>query len=172
MEQIASRVMSIASMKDVLQAFKVKGLPSDRAMRARCTKDIARLKKLQHSVSASVVCYPLTPGVQDGWFSYWKPSDETVSVHLTIHVAHVIAVCAEKQYGVHPQDLIVTQLRYVIEDWQITQRCRQLDITNRSAICFLRAFALFVKRKLTPDADFSATIHQILDVQSDLKVGL
>ncbi|MFL6335302.1 MAG: MG2 domain-containing protein [Pyrinomonadaceae bacterium] len=83
-EQLASRVISVAALKDVLAAFKTKDLPSPEAMRAAVGADIKRLGSLQND---------------DGGFDFWqrgRPSAPFVSVH----VAHALVRAKAKGFDV------------------------------------------------------------------------
>src|SRR5512135_1831085 len=56
-EQLASRVLAVASLRDVLTAFKADGLPSPREMESAVDRDIKRLQGMQN---------------EDGGFPYWR----------------------------------------------------------------------------------------------------
>ena len=47
-EQLASRILSIAALRDVLHAFNSKGLPSQAEIEATVTRDIKRLEGMQN----------------------------------------------------------------------------------------------------------------------------
>ena len=70
-EQIATRVLAIASLKDVLTAFHAEGLPDAATLVAAVKQDLTRLAQLQ---------------TDDGGFSFWGrgwPSWPFLSVHVT-----------------------------------------------------------------------------------------
>src|SRR5512135_3208790 len=48
-EQIASRVLAVAALRDVLTAFKAEGLPSPAEMESTVSGDIERLRALQNA---------------------------------------------------------------------------------------------------------------------------
>jgi uncharacterized protein YfaS (alpha-2-macroglobulin family) len=48
-EQIASRVIAVAALRDVLQAFKAEGMPTPAALEASMKIDFEKLKRHQHS---------------------------------------------------------------------------------------------------------------------------
>jgi alpha-2-macroglobulin len=85
-EQIASRVMSIAALKDVLAAFQAKGLPPPGALIAAVTRDVERLRFLQNS---------------NGGFGFWR-RDEPEWPYLSIHVAHALQRARDKGFAVPP----------------------------------------------------------------------
>src|SRR4029078_1367975 len=73
-EQIASRMISIAAMRDVLNAFKSKDMPTSEALNKYFARDIARRQSRQRS---------------DGSFGLWKRDKERYEYpFLTVHVAH------------------------------------------------------------------------------------
>lgn len=79
-EQLASRVMAIAALRDVLSAFKSKDLPSKEALVASMAVDFEKLKRRQH--------------YSGGW-GFWQ---EEPWPYLTIHVAHSLVRAKEKGY--------------------------------------------------------------------------
>ncbi|MBS1796764.1 MAG: Ig-like domain-containing protein [Acidobacteria bacterium] len=85
-EQVSSRILSVAALRDVLQAFDAKGLPPKERIDERMKADIERLQKLQHG---------------DGGFSFWSAKDESLP-YLTVHVAHALARARSKGYAVPP----------------------------------------------------------------------
>ncbi len=87
-EQISSRILAIAALKDVLSAFKAKGLPSEEEINARVAKDLDKLKNMQG---------------YDGGFGFWRPND--TNPFVTIHVAHALQRAKLKGYNI-PQDML------------------------------------------------------------------
>lgn len=83
-EQVSSRILSVAALRDVLQAFEAKDLPTKEAIEAKMTSDIARLQKLQHA---------------DGGFSFWSSKDQSIP-YVSVHVAHAVARANLKRYNV------------------------------------------------------------------------
>ncbi|MGI8494035.1 MAG: MG2 domain-containing protein [Pyrinomonadaceae bacterium] len=88
-EQISSRVLSVAALRDVLAAFDAKDLPSKAEIEAKMKSDIERLAKLQHA---------------DGGFSFWRIDDESLPF-LSVHVAHAFTRAQLKGYAVSPEIL-------------------------------------------------------------------
>ncbi len=86
-EQLASRVLGIVALKDVLAAFHAKDLPPPAELTASVDKDIALLKARQR---------------YDGGWGFWAGSPEDWP-YLSIHVAHALARAKEKGFTVPPQ---------------------------------------------------------------------
>ncbi|HEX8722816.1 MAG TPA: DUF6049 family protein, partial [Pyrinomonadaceae bacterium] len=87
-EQLASRVLAVAALRDVLTAFKAKELPSPEEMQRAVARDVKRLEGLQN---------------EDGGFAFWRRGDESWP-YVSIHVAHALARAKEKGYDV-PQPM-------------------------------------------------------------------
>ncbi|MCA1619217.1 MAG: hypothetical protein LC795_07880 [Acidobacteria bacterium] len=88
-EQLASRVLAVAALRDVLTAFKAKDLPGPEAMKAAVARDIKRLEGLQNP---------------DGGFAFWRRGDPSWP-YVSIHVAHALTRAKEKGYDVPPSML-------------------------------------------------------------------
>jgi alpha-2-macroglobulin len=88
-EQIASRVMSVAALRDVLSAFQAQGLPAAPELLAAVTRDVERLRFLQSS---------------NGGFGFWR-RDEPEWPYLSIHVAHALSRAKDKGFAVPPEML-------------------------------------------------------------------
>jgi uncharacterized protein YfaS (alpha-2-macroglobulin family) len=86
-EQIASRVLGIAALRDVLTAFESPDLPSPKAMESSVDGDLEHLAKRQN---------------WDGGWAFWRKGDESWP-YLTIHVAHALAMAKTKGYAVDDQ---------------------------------------------------------------------
>ena len=90
-EQVASRMISIAALRDVLTAFKSKDMPSPDEINASFEKDINILKARQRD---------------DGSFGLWKRDRERYEYpFLTVHVAHALALAKSKGYKV-PDEML------------------------------------------------------------------
>ncbi len=88
-EQISSRVLAIAALRDVLGAFDAKGLPKADELVAAARRDIKRLQGMQN---------------YDGGFGFWRRSDESWP-YLSIHVAHALQRAEEKGFNAPPEML-------------------------------------------------------------------
>lgn len=90
-EQISSRMISTAALRDVLSAFKAKDMPSPEAIAAQFERDIQVLQSRQRS---------------DGSFGLWKRDRERYEYpFLTVHVAHALALAKTKGYKV-PDEML------------------------------------------------------------------
>ncbi|MDT4968148.1 MAG: alpha-2-macroglobulin [Acidobacteriota bacterium] len=97
-EQLSSRILGVAALKDVLTAFKAKDLPSPEEMLKAVSRDIERLKGRQQD---------------DGGFGFWR-RDDNVYPYVTIHVAHALQRAKEKGFLV-PPDMLEKSKRYLRE---------------------------------------------------------
>lgn len=81
-EQISSRIISVAALRDVLLAFKAKEMPTAEEIKASFEKDIKILQSRQRD---------------DGSFGLWKRDRERYEYpFLTVHVAHALALAKAK----------------------------------------------------------------------------
>ncbi len=129
-EQLASRILAVASLRDVLTAFKADGLPSPAEMESAVSRDIERLRGMQNF---------------DGGFPYWRRGFES-SPFNTIHVAHALFRAQEKGFDV-PSEMQQNALVYLRDIESHYPSWYSLD-TRRT----LSAYALYV-RNLTGDRD-------------------
>ncbi len=83
-EQRASRVISIAALRDVLQAFQVKDMPSDAELAASMVNDFKALERMQN---------------HDGGWGFWKKGEQSWPV-TTLHVAHALVRAKAKGFAV------------------------------------------------------------------------
>jgi uncharacterized protein YfaS (alpha-2-macroglobulin family) len=83
-EQLASRIITIAALRDVLTAFKSKNLPPPQELEATVTRDVKRLKGMQNA---------------DGGFGFWQRGNESWP-YLSIHVAHALARAKQEKLDV------------------------------------------------------------------------
>jgi len=95
-EQIASRVLGIAALRDVLDAFEAEGLPSSEEMEEAVRRDMEELAGLQNN---------------DGGFPYWRRGRESIPFH-TVHVAHALQRASDKGFEV-PRDTQSRLLMYL-----------------------------------------------------------
>jgi alpha-2-macroglobulin len=90
-EQISSRMISIAALRDVLTAFKAKEMPTAAELQKSYEKDIEILKGRQR---------------EDGSFGLWSRNRERYEYpFLTVHVAHALALAKVKGYKV-PDEML------------------------------------------------------------------
>jgi len=129
-EQLASRILAVAALRDVLEAFSAEGLPSPADMEAAVERDIERLQALQND---------------DGGFPYWSRGRESIPFN-TIHVAHALQRAEDMDFLV-PRDTKAGALDYLryIED-------HYPDWYDKETRWTLSAYALYV-RHLMGDGD-------------------
>lgn len=95
-EQIASRVASIAALRDVLAAFRAKGLPPADELIARVKQDVQDLARLQND---------------DGGFAFWRRGDPSWP-YLSIFVAHALERARWKGFDI-PEQVRERSRRYL-----------------------------------------------------------
>ena len=129
-EQMASRVLAVAALRDVLTAFKADGLPTPAEMEAAVDRDIKQLQALQNS---------------DGGFPYWRHGFDSIPF-ITIHAAHAMIRAGQKGFEVpaEMQQGVLTYLREIESHYPgwYSQQTRWT----------LSAYALYV-RNLSGDRD-------------------
>jgi len=87
-EQLASRILGVAALRDVLTAFEAEGLPTPEEMEKAVQRDIDRLQGMQND---------------DGGFPVWVRGDESVP-YYSIHVAHALQQAKLKGFTV-PEEM-------------------------------------------------------------------
>jgi hypothetical protein len=129
-EQIASRVIAVSALKDVLSAFKAKELPAPEALRAAVGADLHKLQSLQND---------------DGGFNFWGHSDDSFPF-VSVHVAHALVRARSKGFEI-PAGMLEKSLAYLrgIEK-------RIPDDYSAESKRAIRAYALYV-RLLMNDRD-------------------
>jgi hypothetical protein len=95
-EQLSSRIITIAALRDVLAAFKAKDLPAPKEMEAAVTRDLKRLQGMQNG---------------DGGFGFWQRGNESWP-YLSIHVAHALARARQKNFEV-PKEMFGKLQKYL-----------------------------------------------------------
>ncbi len=129
-EQIASRILGVAALRDVLTAFDSDGMPSPEEMESAMQRDIARLAQMQN---------------WDGGFPVWTKGKPSIPFY-SIHAAHALQRAVEKGYEA-PDDTLDGALDHLrnIEDYYPSWYS---EMTRHS----LSAYALYV-RDLMGDVD-------------------
>jgi uncharacterized protein YfaS (alpha-2-macroglobulin family) len=137
-EQLSSRVLAIAALKDVLAAFKAKGLPEPKEMISAVDRDLKRLASMQND---------------DGGFGFWHRGDESWP-YLSIHVAHALQRAKEKRFDV-PSSMTDRAKKYLRE---IERHIPSYygPVARRSLV----AYSLYV-RNLMDDRD-SASARRVI----------
>jgi hypothetical protein len=129
-EQVSSRVMAVAALRDVLEAFAAKDLPPRQVLVDSVARDLARLAARQH---------------WSGGWSFWD-ADREPWPYLSIHVAHAIQRAQEKGFAVDRGMLSKSQ-RYLrgierqVAGWY-----------SKEARLSIVAYALYVRKRMG-DAD-------------------
>lgn len=95
-EQVSSRVVAVAALRDVMTAFKAEGLPSPQKIEASMRADLKRLKTLQN---------------WDGGWGFWRWGERSYP-YLSIHVAHALARAKAKGYDV-PREVLASAQNYL-----------------------------------------------------------
>jgi uncharacterized protein YfaS (alpha-2-macroglobulin family) len=95
-EQLASRVLAVAALRDVLAAFNAPGLPPPAEMETAVQRDIGALQGLQNA---------------DGGFPYWRRGQDSIPFN-TIHVAHALYRAGAKGFSV-PSGMQAQTLEYL-----------------------------------------------------------
>jgi uncharacterized protein YfaS (alpha-2-macroglobulin family) len=129
-EQLSSRILAVAALKDVLTAFEADGLPSPDEMQSAVQRDIERLQGLQNP---------------DGGFPYWRRGQDSIPFN-SIHVAHALQRAESKGFEV-PQEMQQRLLEHLRQIESYYPSWYSLH-TRRT----LSAYALYV-RDLMGDRD-------------------
>jgi alpha-2-macroglobulin len=86
-EQISSRVMGIAALRDVLGAFEAEGLPKPEALKKTIAADVQKLTDRQH---------------WSGGWDWWR-RDREPDPYVSVHVTHALTRAKAKGYRVSDQ---------------------------------------------------------------------
>jgi hypothetical protein len=97
-EQLASRVIAIAALKDVLAAFKAKEMPAPKDLQDSVNSNLKLLEGLQNS---------------DGGFGFWRQG-ETSFPYVSVHVAHALVRARSKGFTV-PKSMLEESQKYLRE---------------------------------------------------------
>ncbi|UCC74651.1 MAG: carboxypeptidase regulatory-like domain-containing protein [Gemmatimonadota bacterium] len=128
-EQLASRILAVAALRDVLTAFEAEGLPEPEVLIAAVERDMKRLEALQN---------------YDGGFGFWRRGERSWP-YVSIHVAHALARAQGKGFAI-PVEMLGNVGNYL----------RQIDDRipsdyPESVRRTLRAYALYVRQLLSDD---------------------
>ncbi len=147
-EQISSRMISIAAMRDVLGAFKAKDMPTAEELSKYFARDIEILKSRQRD---------------DGSFGLWKRDKERYEYpFLTVHVAHALALAKAKGYKV-PDEMLNKTKPYLknvekhFDDWYKNSPEVRWTIS---------AYALYV-RDMMGDKDTAKAIRLLTEAKAE-----
>ncbi|HUS63453.1 MAG TPA: alpha-2-macroglobulin family protein [Kofleriaceae bacterium] len=125
-EQVSSRVLAIAALRDVLHAFKAEGLPGPAAIERAVERDLEKLKGLQN---------------WDGGFAFWERGHESWP-YISIHVGHALVRAQEKKVDV-PAGMIERNKKYLRDidshlPWYYSPEVKRS----------LRSYALYVRKRM------------------------
>ncbi len=95
-EQLSSRVIAIAALRDVLSAFKAEGLPPKKELVRSIQEDVKLLKARQHYTG--------------GW-DWWR-RDRRPTPYVSIHVTHALVRAKQKGFTV-PEDTLQQALGFL-----------------------------------------------------------
>ena len=95
-EQISSRMVSVAALRDVLTAFEAEGMPTKAAVERSMSRDIEELQSRQN---------------YDGGFGLWRAGQPSWP-YVTIHATHALARAKQKGYEV-PQYVLDRARNYL-----------------------------------------------------------
>ena len=143
-EQIASRILAVAALRDVLKAFDAEGLPASDEIETAMARDLQTLEALQD---------------HGGGFPIWRRGGEIWPYH-SLHVAHALARARLKGYPV-PDHMVSRSLDYLRDverqfpSWYSIEARRGLS-----------SYALYV-RKLLKDNDPSKARSLVRDAGLD-----
>ncbi|NLG48501.1 MAG: hypothetical protein GX552_00140 [Chloroflexi bacterium] len=129
-EQLASRILAVAALRDVLSAFEAEGLPDPDELVAAVQRDIETLQLMQN---------------EDGGWPIWTKGYESWPFQ-SIHVAHALARAREKDFDV-PDEMVSLALEYLRGIESHYPKWYGEDVRNT-----LTAYALYV-RALLGDPD-------------------
>ena len=137
-EQISSRMISIAAMRDVLGAFKAKDMPDAKKLEGYFARDIEILQSRQRN---------------DGSFGLWKRDKERYEYpFLTVHVAHALALAKAKGYKV--PDTMITKVKPYLKD--VEKHYDEWYKTSPEVRWTISAYALYI-RDMMGDKDVVKT---------------
>jgi uncharacterized protein YfaS (alpha-2-macroglobulin family) len=106
-EQISSRILAIAALRDALGAFDAKGLPPPKELITAVNRDLKRLEALQD---------------EDGGIGFWRRDDDGEWPYLSIHGAHAMVRAKEEGFQVRPEAIelskeYLSEIEEHIPDW-------------------------------------------------------
>ncbi|KNC56184.1 uncharacterized protein AMSG_02198 [Thecamonas trahens ATCC 50062] len=131
-EQIASKLLGILPLLDVLEAFDADDIPSRAALQASVSKDMKLLARRQKS---------------SGGFGYWN---DRADPYVTCHVAHALAKCVERGLDV-PDNLVSRTIRY-LQDIDSHLAHWPFVLYSLKTLNGFRAYAAFALTRLGVDS--------------------
>ncbi|HEX6040571.1 alpha-2-macroglobulin family protein [Longimicrobium sp.] len=95
-EQLSSRVLAVAALRDVLTEFRAEGLPPAQALADSVARDLDALRGMQ------------TP---DGGFAFW-PGRQEAWPYVSVHATHALVRARGKGYAV-PGEMLERSMDYL-----------------------------------------------------------
>lgn len=83
-EQVSSRMLAAAALRDVLSAFQAPGMADPAQMKTAMAADLDKLRGLQ---------------CDDGGWDYWVRNKPSIA-YLTVHITHALVRCKDKGFTV------------------------------------------------------------------------
>ena len=149
-EQIASRMMATAALRDVLTAFKAEDLPKPEAIKAKFVADIDLLKSRQR---------------EDGSFGLWGlQRNRHEYPYISLHAAHSLARAKQKGYDV-PKEMLARSVSYL----KNVDKFIPKDYSQESRWA-IQSYALYI-RNLLGDKD-AARARSIIQTATLAKLSL
>lgn len=148
-EQLSSRILALAALRDVLDAFDAPGLPDKEALERQVAKDLELLQMRQD---------------YRGGVGFWKRG-RSIYPYVSVHVAHALVRATQKGYAV-PKQMLTRSKRYLqdikrhIHHWYSEESKRSLE-----------AYALYV-RHLMEDSDPKAARKLVVEAGGPKKMPL
>lgn len=125
-EHLASRILSVLALRDVLEAFEAPGVPDAKTIDTYMESWLERLIRMQHS---------------DGGFGFWEGSSRTWP-YITVHVAFALYQAQEAGYSLPSGSLerTHTYLR------SIERHLRDYSPRTKATV---EAYALYVRYRMS-----------------------
>ncbi|MHC4390664.1 MAG: alpha-2-macroglobulin family protein, partial [Planctomycetota bacterium] len=144
-EQISSRVLAIAALRDVLAAFQAEGLPGADDLALAMEEDLSELSRRQNG---------------DGSFGFWRRGGRDWP-YLTIHAAHAATRAGDKGFNV-PKRLLDRSKKYLREIRSHLDPKWSLAVRQS-----MEAYALYVRHRMG-DSDADA-IYRLIKEAGGIK---
>ncbi len=147
-EQIASRMLSTSALKDVLQAFKAKDMPSPEAIEQSMQRDLKSLAQRQ---------------TEAGGFSLWGGQSRDWP-YANVHVTHALLRAKQKGYQVD-DNMLEQSLNYLRNIEQHFPKDYSPEVRR-----YIQAYSLYV-RQLAGDADRAKALSLIKQAGGSSKLS-
>lgn len=123
-EQKASRILSIAALRDVLTRFHAKGLPDKDKIKEHLAQDVTSLSRIQNT---------------DGGWSFWTRDGRSIPF-VSLHVTHALVRVKQAGFHVDPQ-MMANAMSYTTN---VKARCQEARYDVESTrVC--QAYSLYIQ---------------------------